>query len=547
MRSSLLRTTRWGLGRLRSEAGQSLVLALVVLGALTVGTAGVITFMTSNEKSFSESIDANRALGVAEAGLQNGISVVTQYDASLKRLSGSSIPDTNYTSDGGSGTWWAVKDSSTSDSPPALLDVWTVSATGTSSDGKVTRNVQERVQANPTGQSPIYNYALYVEGQGGGCTNINGNSSVSGNIWIGNNLCPQGNVSLTPSKDDTYTLYVGGNYQGGGSSNVGASGQTYKEVSIVKGCTYNNKAVSCSDSSKSHVYAYCSAPNVCNYDSIEQNGIKPSGTTLTRIYNLANWSTPTCTGTPPTFESSSTPSTNPTNTVTLDSNTYDCNFFDSSGTWQGHIAYNSSTNTLTASGAIFVDGNLTLTNSHGSAGGFSYKIDSAYWPNPVIDFNGGAAIYVNGTVTSKTDVCGPSDSTTGSSPNGNSCTNGPWTPLTRGSLEFVALNVGSCNFSTQTCNPNSTGWTASGNGEIDADVWVDGQIDATGNGGSTNNFFGAVIVDAGNLSGGGGLQYPVPPPSEGPGAPGHSWQITPSSWRQCGAGYTSDSDAPTTC
>lgn len=550
-------TARRLLGRLRDEAGQSLVLALVVLGALTVGTAGIITFMTSNEKSFTESIDANRALSAAEAGLQNGISVITQYDSSFNKADGTVISPTSFTTSGGSGTWWAVKEPSTSFTCNTLgnqgtyeVATWAVSAIGTSPDGSVSRNVQERVQANPTCQPSLYNYALYVQGGGGGCTSIGGSGSVDGNIWIGNNLCLSGNTDLLPPTDKTYTLYVNGYLQTGKPHPAaGSLSQRFLIADIHGGCEKQSGAgVSCSDYTNSNVFAYtgCGNPTDCGYNSNAQTGIKPSGTTLTDVYTAANWLAPTCTGTPPTFESSATPSANPSNTVTIDQNTYDCTFTDGSNNFVGHIAYDSTTNTLTASGEIFIDGNLSLTNSHGSAGGFSYKIDPTYWPNSATGNNGGATIYVNGTVTSKTDVCGPSDSTTGSTPNGNSCTNGPWTPLTRGALEFVAMNVGSYNSTTQTWNPSSTGWTLNGNGELDANVWVDGAINATGSGGNSNNIFGSVIVDSGSINGGGGLEYPVPPPSTAPTNPAEAWQITPSSWRQCGPGYTAGS-TPTSC
>lgn len=555
VRIGLFGTTKRAFGRLCDEAGQSLVLALVVLGALTVGTAGIITFMTSNEKSFSESLDANRALGVAESGLQNGISVITQYDASFNKPDGTTIPATSFTTSGGSGSWWAVKEPSTSFTCNTIgnqgtynVAIWAVSAIGTSPDGSVSRNVQERVQANPTCQPSLYNYALYVQGAGGGCTSIGGSSSVDGNIWIGNNLCLGGNTDLLPPLDKTYTIYVNGYLQTGvPHPAAGSPALRYLLADIHGGCEIQaNKVETCSDSANSNLFAYtgCSNPGTdCGYNSNAQTGAKPSGTTLTDVYTAANWQSPTCTGTPPTFESSATPSTNPGNTVTIDGNTYDCKFYNGL-TEVGRLAYNSATNTLTAGGEIFIDGNLNLTDGQGAAGNFSYKIDPGWWPSSTS--NGGATIYVNGTVTSKTDVCGPSDSTTGSTPSGNVCTNGPWTPLTRGSLEFVALNVGSCNFSTGTCNPNSTGWTMSGNGEIDANVWVDGAINATGNGGKSNNILGSVIVDSGSINGGGGLQYPVPPPSTAPTNPAQAWHITPSSWRQCGPSYIAGS-TPTSC
>src|ERR1041385_8976400 len=64
------------------EAGQTLVLALIVMAALTITTAGVITFMTSNETSSGRDRQVVSALSSAEAGLSNGISWVIKNDSS---------------------------------------------------------------------------------------------------------------------------------------------------------------------------------------------------------------------------------------------------------------------------------------------------------------------------------------------------------------------------------------------------------------------------------------------------------------------------------
>ena len=63
-------------GLIRGEEGQSLVVALVLVSALTISIAGIITFTTSNERSFGRDRVSDRALAAAEAGLANGVSRV---------------------------------------------------------------------------------------------------------------------------------------------------------------------------------------------------------------------------------------------------------------------------------------------------------------------------------------------------------------------------------------------------------------------------------------------------------------------------------------
>ena len=67
-------------GLIRGEEGQSLIVALILVSALTISIAGVITFMGSNESSAGRDRHVVRALDVAEAGLSNAMSVIAAND-----------------------------------------------------------------------------------------------------------------------------------------------------------------------------------------------------------------------------------------------------------------------------------------------------------------------------------------------------------------------------------------------------------------------------------------------------------------------------------
>src|SRR5262245_14866859 len=63
------------------EDGIALALAVLVLGILTISTAAMITAVTSNERAFGRDRQTNRALNVAEAGLNAGVEAVKSLPA----------------------------------------------------------------------------------------------------------------------------------------------------------------------------------------------------------------------------------------------------------------------------------------------------------------------------------------------------------------------------------------------------------------------------------------------------------------------------------
>ena len=127
-------------GLIRGEGGQSLVVALVLISALTISIAGIITFTTSNERSFSRDRVSDRALAAAEAGLANGVSRVQQGDPTDALATGSPLtPGTVPNVDGSAVSYTITK----STDPVTAKHYWTVRATGTYRG--LTRQVEQRV------------------------------------------------------------------------------------------------------------------------------------------------------------------------------------------------------------------------------------------------------------------------------------------------------------------------------------------------------------------------------------------------------------------
>ena len=65
---------------MRSESGQSLVLAMIVMSALTISIGALISFTTGNETQFGRDRESARAFHVAEAGVNDGLSLIVTND-----------------------------------------------------------------------------------------------------------------------------------------------------------------------------------------------------------------------------------------------------------------------------------------------------------------------------------------------------------------------------------------------------------------------------------------------------------------------------------
>ena len=66
--------------------------------------------------------------------------------------------------------------------------------------------------------------------------------------------------------------------------------------------------------------------------------------------------------------------------------------------------------------------------------------------------------------------------------------------------------------------------------QLDVDAFVVGKFDGSGGGLIT----GSIVTDAADITGGGGLYYPAPPPNNAPGniTLPSTWALKPSSWQQ---------------
>jgi hypothetical protein len=477
-----------------SESGQSLVLALVVMSALTISIGALISFTTGNEAQFSRDRESARAFHVAEAGLNNALAVIANADDNDVQAVGSVLGPYNFSLDGASGTYTMHKYLKTD---PACGV-----SSATSPNGKITRTIQETAywKTASTPLDAIFNYGLVVDNQGAACTDTHGTAPLTiKDVWISGDFCPAGNVGLQPPAAHTGSVYIGGVYQGRNNTNIGTSALPYQTADIVGGCVNQNTPEICSDSANSNVYA--DAPPTVDPSSLTLPDIN-----ATTTYNSGNWSTPTCTGGSFTFDNDSSKNGSLSTTTLMPSGgNFDCTVNNSNGDIVGHLAWNSTTKQLSISGTIWIDGNVDLSNS------------GTYVKDSVVSGANGGTIFVNGTVSGSSNitVCGPAASGVAT---GYGCPT-TWDP-NQGMLGIVVVNPLNA----------ATAFNRNGNGELDITLLVNQGYADTG--GTT--VMGPVLADTATVGGNGGSIVPHAPPTGFPSSATTqaTWAVQYGSWKQ---------------
>ena len=177
--------------RPNSESGQSLVVALVVMFALSISIAGIFDFLTSNEGQFNRDREDQRALAIAEAGLNSGLATVTKTDPLNATPVNTTLTSGSVSLDKGTFTYTATKKQAPS-CPNALPTCWVVGATGSSPTGKVLHQLQQTIgwvvktSTVSIDETPVYGFGLFIMNQPGdaNCFKASGATDISANVWF---------------------------------------------------------------------------------------------------------------------------------------------------------------------------------------------------------------------------------------------------------------------------------------------------------------------------------------------------------------------------
>jgi Tfp pilus assembly protein PilX len=391
--------------RLRDQAGQALVVAVIVMGILAVGVSTVLTFTAGNQRNASYSKATQIATALASSGIDNAAAVLSTAAQPTSTSNTSLIPNSSCTStllpstlatansttySTGTVKWWG----SFANASDCQNWIWTLHAQSTvanptgSTASAIAKTATAQVQVNPptpsTFQVGVWNTVYSPFGptnaapNAGGCdTSIGQGITISVPVYVGGNLCMGQNAVITKP------VYVGGylffnNKQG----NIGSSGA---------GNTIDY----------AHVGSYCQVQNTggqvnpCKSEPVGGNNpntniwVTGAPTNLTGIPSYFAsivppticWGPNTCTGdpvggwysvaspgplhpctttagTPPTFDNNSVMDGSVTTAFNLTpAASYTCK------TAQGELSWNATARVLTVAGTVFVDGPLTMTTS----------------------------------------------------------------------------------------------------------------------------------------------------------------------------------------
>ncbi len=500
------RVLRALLTRLICERGVALVLALLVVSALSVTAAGLALLVTSNEHAFGRDRQEERAFNVAEAGISNAVAKLSQLNSASYPQGATVSSGGTYSVGGASYSWTATK---TLDG--VASDTWTITATGT--QGPVTRPVSVQVTASKTNvtkpASGAWAAGIFV-GNPSGCTDVGGSAAITLSVYVLGDLCMNGNAVnsiLEPSSSGpkSVDLYVKGNLYVGNNPTVGTTARRIRSATIVGGCFLKGVAKICNNppgnpGNASHVYAD-------TYSNVPLTISKPYADAV-GTYAKGDWKNPVCSTGSFTFDNDTTRNTSVGDFTMMTGSSYNCTVYKAglphvSGNELGTLAWNAATKQLTISGVIYVDGNLKFNGGdNGTYSGFG-----ALWVNGTVSTNGNSAL------------CGP-PSTLGASQ--GTCS-GTWDGSVA-AMTITAVNA----------NNSSPGWQMNGTAEIDAAAYVNGLFAESG----TAFVTGPVITDSASLTGTPKHTDVTNPPPNTPGGPETSvvatWgHVIKGTWRQC--------------
>jgi len=370
------------------------VCILVVLGMLAVG---ITAYTTAGQRTASRSSAGVSAYSLAEAGINNAMSVLgKQKNAGDATLLPSTLAAAN-TSDYDSGyvKWWGTYDTPST--------TWSLSAIGymrnpTGSSAPITRRITTSVKVRPKFMqptaNPAWNYIIATRtSTPKGCDESLENSvNIQSPMYVVGNLCLN-----TPSQVSGGPLQVRGSMKLDVNTNVGSSGVPLNEVHVKNGCMYKTgpfvlPPAGCVPTQK--VWA-----TVVDADPITLD--LPVADFPSWYVNSAPGPRQGCTtqsGTVPVFDNNTTWGSpdGPNGSVpgvfnlTPSATDYSC-IVQSGSTVVGQLSWNHTTKTLTINGTIFIDGSATAN--------YGYS-------NIAIQYTGTGTIYLGGTLLlANTQLC----------------------------------------------------------------------------------------------------------------------------------------------
>ena len=363
-----------------NEDGMALVMALGVLVVLGMLGVVVTTYTTSGQRTASRSSAGVSAYSLAEAGINNAMSVLAKPRSALDPNLLTPARTTSY--DSGSVTWWGSFDQPSK--------TWALTSIGTmrnptGGSRPVTRKITVSVRVRPSfmqpTSNPAWNYIIATRtSTPKGCDqSLNNSVNIQSPMYVVGNLCLN-----TPSQISGGPLHVQGSATLDVNTNIGSSGSPLNEMHVRNGCSYKNgpNVSPCTPTEK--VWATVADANPINL-------VLPTADFPSWYANAMPGPHQACTsqsGTVPVFDNNPSwdNSVGGIFNLTPSAADYSC-IVQSGGTVVGQLSWNHTAKTLTILGTVFIDGSVTAN--------YGYQ-------NVPVQYSGTGTIYVGGTFLLKT-------------------------------------------------------------------------------------------------------------------------------------------------
>ena len=535
---------------IRSDRGQTLVLALVLLLVLSISAATAAQLISSHASASNAERQGAQAFSGGEAGLDLAANWVKSTDTAGTMGVGSVHTGTS-TAAGNSISWTATK---------GATSQWTLKSSTVSPNGRITRSLQEEMQATVSVGVPatIWGYGFVMGGtapasvtpeaiacgQGSNplpptTTFLGGSSSINVPMWVDGDVCeksggdpaignPTGCVNTVPPPGTSGTppacaisVHIGGTlYSENVKCDIGSGGQAacaspspnYVKSAFVKVCV-NGGTVPC-DQAGSGVYASSftapeptPTPQKPVLDAATEKGFWQTASPGPNNFCGAG-STGT---TPPNLFDNNAPGSSPAGSTTVpDTSLGSVNFltllgntaFDCKTSAPGELKWTPGTGVLLVKGTIFIDASLYLNKNS----------NTIRW-DPASD----GSIYTNGTfsLSNNASLC----ATVACSPGSDSW---PASPPAGPFVFLSAYNNGSL---------TTDGFTLSQNAIFEGDGYTNGGFNMD----TTSTMAGTIFADYGNLTANGFFAVAGTPPNGSLGSKTTfvAWSVAPRTWRQC--------------
>jgi hypothetical protein len=419
---------------LRRQDGITLVMAVGILGVLTMSGTALIYYSSTNARSAEYSNDNSSAYDLAEAGINEMMAILARPENNalnkylLGEQSNGSVTHITHTYEGGTVEWWGqLTQSVTGASTWSLNSVGRVKSPTGASVSQVSRTLTAKVPVIPTYTQPLNNPSwnfIYSRGTGQTCDmTLQQSVLVNSPLYVAGNLCLQNSSAITAGP-----LIVQGSLSMDQSANyAGTSTTPLNQLGVRNGCKWKNNSLHnpCQQGAGASGFDNVWATTITNNPATSAAPAVDWDAWYLNSNPGPYYGCLESSGTPPSFDtdqgSASAPNVAkrnnsiPTVVDLTPSSSYTCKGSS------GELSWNATTKVLTANGTIFIDGSAQVQNGS------------------VNTFTGSATIYLSGTLLIKNSkLC---QATTGSG-SSMTCTTSGWNPAER-MLVFVTNGNGS--------------------------------------------------------------------------------------------------------